>query len=87
MGRPRKDEEGRQRLQMDLSKDAYEQLQAMGKKAKKMGLSDSSSKATTVRNALRLYEWFIKVTKEEGNKLILAKDGETPKEVELLFGE
>jgi hypothetical protein len=66
------------RLQFEFSPDAYQRLDRMRK------VSDASSFAELVRNALRVYEWVMQ-KKHEGYTLALVKEGEPIKSVELIL--
>lgn len=70
-------EQERKRLQIEFSPDALERLNNLRREA------DARSNAEVVRNALRLYEWFIH-QKNQGARLQVVK-GETVREVELVF--
>ena len=70
-------EEKEKRLQIDFSPAAYQSLLHLREKA------GSRTLAEVVRNALRLYEWFLE-QKEQGYKIHLIKDNQV-KEVELMF--
>jgi hypothetical protein len=70
-------ETGRQRLQLDLSPEAFGQLLQLRDKA------DVKTNAEVIRNALRLYGWFLE-QKKNNYRIQLAKD-DTVKEVELIF--
>jgi hypothetical protein len=69
---------GRQRLQLDFSADAFRQLEEIRQ------LSRASSKAEVVRNALRLYEWYLKAVKQNHAKLQVV-EGSSVKQVEIIF--
>lgn len=69
--------EVRHRIQFDFSEDAYQRLIDIKKRAK------VSTSAQAVRNAMRLYEWYL-IQLHKGAKLQLAQDG-VVKEIELLF--
>lgn len=71
------DEGSRQRLQLDFSPEAFARLEEIKR------LSDARTNAEVVRNALRVYEWFLRQKKAE-YELHLVK-GDTVKEVELVF--
>ena len=58
----------RRRLQIDLSEEAHRRLLEIRAK------SDTASNTELVRNALRLYEWFLDV-KRENFRIQLVKDG------------
>lgn len=66
------------RLQFEFSANAFRQLQETKTK------TDAASYAETVRDALRLYEWYL-AQKEAGYEIGLLKDGELKKRLELLF--
>ena len=68
----------RQRLQLDFSSEAYQRLEELRKKA------DARSNADVVRNAIRLYEWFLEQKRGEFNR-IQVSDGKTVKEIEIIF--
>jgi hypothetical protein len=72
-----KSEEQRHRVQLDFSAQAYEKLVELRKK------SDLKSNAEVVRNALRLYEWFLQ-QKREGYALQIVRNDEA-KEIEFVF--
>ena len=65
------------RLQFEFAPAAYNRLQIMKSESKAASFSE------LVRNALRLYEWFIE--QRRANRTILVKDGDTIKEVEFVF--
>ncbi len=67
----------RLRLQLDFSPEAHERLMRIRER------SDASTNAEVVRNALRLYDWFLE-QKVKGGKLQVV-DGDLVKEVEILF--
>jgi hypothetical protein len=67
----------RRRLQLDFSEKAYKTLSELKLKA------DVKTNAEVVRNALRLYEWFLE-QKEQKAKIHVVK-GDVAKEVELIF--
>jgi hypothetical protein len=71
------DESVRKRLQLDFSDKAYEKLNLLKQKA------DVKTNAELVRNALRLFEWFLE-QKEENAKIHVVRGNEA-KEVELIF--
>lgn len=68
---------GRQRLQLDFSPEAFGQLTQLRDKA------EAKTNAEVVRNALRLYGWFLE-QKKNNYRIQIAKD-DTVKEVELIF--
>ncbi|KKN31047.1 hypothetical protein LCGC14_0827970 [marine sediment metagenome] len=70
-------ERSRHRLQLDFSSEAYARLLEIRTKA------DASSNAEIVRNALRLYEWFLE--QRESNSKIHVITGDVVKEVEMVF--
>jgi hypothetical protein len=71
------EESTRQRVQLDFSPEAYNRLTALRKKA------EARTNAELVRNALRLYEWFLEQKDKE--RKIHVVDGDNVKEVELVF--
>ena len=71
------EQEERFRVQLDFSPEAYQQMQHTRKQ------SGSRTNAETVRNALRIYQWFLD-KKEKGSRLQLVED-DGVKELELLF--
>jgi len=70
-------EKRKYRLQIYLSSEAYERLLAIRQ------LAEAHTNVEVIRNALRLYEWFLE-QKKEGYKFHLVKD-EKALEVELMF--
>lgn len=72
-----KEETTRHRLQLDFSREAYNRLVDL------RGRSEARTNAEVVRNALRLFEWFLD-QKRNGYKIQLVKDNEV-KEVEIVF--
>lgn len=69
--------QGRRRVQIDFSPAAYARLDSIRER------SDAQSNAETVRNALRLYDWFLR-QREEGYEVRLVK-GDEERAVELLW--
>lgn len=67
----------RQRVQLDFSPAAFERLAQIKK------LADAKTNAEVVRNALRLYEWFLQ-QKRDDYKLQLVKNDHV-KEIELVL--
>ena len=67
----------RQRVQLDFTTEAYAQLQDIKAKA------HAKTNAEVVRNAIRLYDWFLQ-QKQEDYRFLLEK-GDKVKEVELIF--
>ena len=67
----------RHRIQLDFSPESYARLLALREN------SEARTNAELVRNALRLFEWYLK-TKDEGYQIQLAKDDEV-KIVEIVF--
>lgn len=65
------------RVQLDFSSEAFEKLVEIKKK------SGATTNAEVIRNALRLYEWFLQ-KRSENYKLQIEKD-DVVKEVELMF--
>jgi metal-responsive CopG/Arc/MetJ family transcriptional regulator len=64
------------RIQFDLSAEALQSLDEIKEKAK------AGTRAETVRNALRLYAWYLS-KKAEGYQLLLRKDKDL-KEIEII---
>ena len=75
---PQTKEEKRHRVQFDFSPEAYERLKALQHRANVQTYAD------LVRNALRLYEWFLE-HKDEDYRLALVGDDDKVREIELLF--
>jgi hypothetical protein len=73
----RSEGQGRRRVQIDFSPPAYARLDSIRER------SDAQSNAETVRNALRLYDWFLR-QREEGYEVRLVK-GDEERAVELLW--
>jgi hypothetical protein len=69
--------QGRRRVQIDFSPAAYARLDSIRER------SEAQSNAETVRNALRLYDWFLR-QREEGYEVRLVK-GDEERAVELLW--
>ncbi len=65
------------RLQFDITKEALSELDKLKVEA------GASTRAEVVRNALRLYSWFI-TQRSEGNK-ILVKSADETKQLEHIF--
>ncbi len=65
------------RLQFDVTPEALEKLEELKKKA------GATTRADLVRNALRLYEWFLS-QKSDGNEILVRK-GEELVSVEFIF--
>lgn len=59
----------KQRVQFDFSADALKRLEAMQERL------DNPTKAEVVRNALKLYEWFITKVDSDATIEIQDKDG------------
>jgi hypothetical protein len=70
-------ESGRQRVQLDFSPEALERLKAIKE------MAGAKTNAEVVRNAIRLYEWFLRQM-QENYKLQLVKDNKV-KEVEIIL--
>lgn len=68
---------GRQRVQLDFTPEALERLRQI------KDMAEAKTNAEVVRNALRLYEWFLR-QKQENYKLQLVKDNMV-KEVEIVL--
>jgi hypothetical protein len=69
--------DGRRRVQIDFSRTAYSRLDSIRER------SEAQSNAETVRNALRLYDWFLR-QRDEGYEVRLVK-GDEERAVELLW--
>lgn len=69
--------DGRRRVQIDFSRTAYARLDGIRER------SEAQSNAETVRNALRLYDWFLR-QRDEGYEVRLVK-GDEERAVELLW--
>ncbi|MFA5413673.1 MAG: hypothetical protein WC348_03995 [Patescibacteria group bacterium] len=67
----------RTRVQLDFSPEAHERLLRIRK------LAEARTNAEVVRNALRLYDWFM-TQRQDGFRVQLLKD-DAVKEVELIF--
>lgn len=70
-------EAGRQRVQLDFTPEALERLREVKE------LAGAKTNAEVVRNAIRLYEWFLR-QQQENYKLQLVRDDKV-KEVEIMF--
>jgi hypothetical protein len=72
------------RVQFDFSSDALQRLDNL--KAK----TDAATRAETVRNALRLYEWFVSVVGPNDTIEVISKDSGEPsviiKDARLIMG-
>ena len=73
------DEEGvkRHRVQLDFSPEAYERLNRIRTR------SDAATNAEVVRNALRLYDWFLEQRSRDA-RFQIVDNGEV-KEIEFFF--
>lgn len=70
----------RHRIQLTLGEDAYSDL------SRSRETSGEKSDLEFVKNAIRLYKWYIKSIKEGDNRLLIARQGEDKaSEVHLLF--
>ena len=67
----------RRRLQLDFSPEAYDRLVRIRER------SEAATNAEVVRNALRLYDWFLE-QKNNGSTLQIVQE-DSVKEVEILF--
>lgn len=67
----------RQRVQLDFTPEAFGRLQEIKE------MADAKTNAEVVRNAIRLYDWFLR-QKQEDFKFHLVKDDRV-KEVELIL--
>lgn len=74
-----KGEMERHRLQLDFSHEAYERLLMIRE------LSEARTNAEVVRNALRLYEWFLEQKRKSYKLRLVREDSEEFKEVEIIF--
>lgn len=63
-----KTENAKQRIQFDFTAESMKRLETLREK------TDATTKAEVVRNALKLYEWFI--TQTDHNSIIEIKDSE-----------
>lgn len=70
-------EPSRQRVQLDFTPEALERLREIKE------MAEAKTNAEVVRNALRLYEWFLR-QKRDNYKLQLVKDDRV-KEVEIVL--
>ena len=70
-------ESGRQRVQLDFTPEALERLREIKE------MAEAKTNAEVVRNALRLYEWFLK-QRRENYTFQLVKDNKV-KEVEIVL--
>lgn len=61
------------RIQLDLSKEAFNELLSLQKQAKVL------SKAATIRNALAIYKWFLDTVDKKGEILVRNPNGEIEK--------
>ena len=71
------DRSSRRRVQIDFSQTAFARLETIRDR------SDAQSNAEAVRNALRLYDWFLE-QREQGYEVRLVK-GDEERAVELLW--
>ncbi len=67
----------RHRLQIDFSPEAHERLMRIRER------SEAATNAEVVRNALRLYDWFLE--QRARNSRLQLVEGDTVKEIEVLF--
>ena len=67
----------RHRLQIDFSPEAHERLMRIRER------SEAATNAEVVRNALRLYDWFL--DQRARNSRLQLVEGDTVKEIEVLF--
>ena len=70
-------QERRQRVELDFSRDAYDRLRQI------RGLAGAKTNAEVVRNALRVYEWYLNQKRAKHKLQVVADD--TVREVELLL--
>lgn len=73
----RRDGRKRFRVQLDFTPDAYERLKAV------QALAGKEAPADVVRNALRVYEWYLRKQKD-GYRISVVRDGERT-DVELVL--
>ena len=66
------------RLQLVFSADAYQRLNDVKR------LSGASSQAQTVRDAIRVFAWFLQ-QRRDGFEIALLQDGKVEKVVELML--
>jgi len=66
------------RVQLDFSQPAYDDLQAIKQRA------GDASKAKTIENALKLYEWLLNIEQRGAGLVVVETDG-SREEIELLF--
>jgi metal-responsive CopG/Arc/MetJ family transcriptional regulator len=64
------DRKGKERVQLDFSADSLERLEKLKERV------GASTRAEVIRQALRLYEWFINETEPESTVLILDRENE-----------
>ena len=76
-GTTTEEEAKRHRLQIDFSPEAHERLMRIRER------SEAATNAEVVRNALRLYDWFL--DQRAQNARLQLVEGETVKEIEVLF--
>ncbi len=65
-----KDKKGKERVQLDFSADSLERLEKLKERV------GASTRAEVIRQALRLYEWFINETEPDSTILILDREDE-----------
>ena len=65
------------RIQLDLTPKALARLEEI------KGLAGTDSNASAIRNALRLYAWYLEVKQKSGN--VFAKVGEETEEVDFRY--
>jgi hypothetical protein len=61
---------GKERVQLDFSPDSLERLEMLKERV------GASTRAEVIRQALRLYEWFINETDPDSTILILDRESE-----------
>ena len=61
---------GKERVQLDFSADSLERLEQLKERV------GASTRAEVIRQALRLYEWFINETEPDSTILILDREDE-----------
>jgi hypothetical protein len=67
----------RQRVQLEFTQEAFDRMLQIKE------MANATTNAEVVRNALRVYEWFLR-QKAENNRLQLVKDNQV-REVELML--
>jgi hypothetical protein len=68
----------RRQLKIDFSVEAYKKVAELKERA------ELATDADLIRNALRLYDWYLQQVKTDNHRIQLVKDG-VIKEVEIFF--